>query len=174
MAKMRSPAARPFAADSDDDSSSEDEQAKGTWRALVQPTRDTPPAASPSARAGPAKPKDRLEFQADDFVLVDGAQGGCSVAKVKEVVDDSEHVLVRWYGPERARAAIPELARWYPMWLTTSGSSVAAAHSKRGYQPDEHEVDRARIVYTFPDLDDDQTLPQPALRFLQPGGAKQS
>jgi hypothetical protein len=172
MAKMRSPAARPFQADSDDDSGSDDErQGQGTWRALVPPASDTELQASPSARAGPAKPMDRLQLQADDFVLVESARGGCSVAKVTEVDDDSEHVRVRWYGPGRAHAAIPELARWLPMWLTGSGSSVAAAYSRRGYQPDEHEVDRRRVVYTFPDLQDDLTLPQPVLRFLQHGGA---
>jgi hypothetical protein len=111
------------------------------------------------------------EFQTDDFVLVDGAQGGCSVARVTEVDADSEHVRVRWYGPEQARVAIPALTRWLPMWLTGSGSSVAAAHSRRGYQPDEHEIDRRRVRYTLQDLDKNQTLPQAVLQYLQRGGA---
>ncbi len=84
---------------------------------------------------------------------------------------DSEHVLVRWYGPEQARVATPELARCLPMWLTGSGSSVAAAHARRGYQLDQHEVDRRRVRYTFQDLDKNQTLPQPVLQYLQRGGA---
>ena len=173
MAKARNPARRPFQADSSDDDSSSDteHQGQGTRRALVPPAADARLPASTSARAGPAKPMDRLKLQADDFVLVESAQGGCSVARVTEVGDDSEHVRVRWYGPERARAAIPELARWLPMWLTGSGSSVAATYSRRGYNPDEHEVDRRRICYTFPDLQDDLTLPQPVLHFLQRGGA---
>jgi ribosomal protein L21E len=175
-AKMRSPAARPFAADSEDDSAGSENEHLGprTWRALVQPTRNVPPATSPTRGAGPAKPLDRLSVQPDDFVLVDGVGGGCSLAKVMKVEEDSDQVLVRWYGPERARASIPELARWLPMWATGSGSSVATAHPKRGYQPDEHDVDRQRISFVFTDLDDDQTLPQPVLQFLQHDGAKQS
>jgi hypothetical protein len=117
---------------------------------------------------------DRLQVQADDFVLVDNATGGCSVAKVSQVDEEADHVRVRWYGPERARVSIPELARWLPLWTTSSGSSVAAAHSKRGYVPDEHEISRQRISYSFADLDDDQQLPQHVLQFLQRGGAKQS
>ena len=97
---------------------------------------------------------------------MDNVEGECSLGKVL-MVDDSEHVLVRWYGPEKSRAMMPALARWLPLWTTTTGSSVAAAAPKRGYLPDEFDVDRQRISFTFPDLDDDQTLPQPALRFLQ-------
>jgi hypothetical protein len=41
----------------------------GGRRTLVSPAREAEQRASPSARAGPAKPMEKLQFQADDVVL---------------------------------------------------------------------------------------------------------
>jgi hypothetical protein len=143
------------------DNSGSDNKSQVPGRALACPERYPDPPSPPSVQAEAA----RRQLQTDDFVLVENAQGGCGVATVVQVYNESDRVRLHWYGPERGQATIL-LARWLPRWVSESGSSMVAASARCGLRPDEHETDWRRIVHSFDDLDDDQTLPPSVLRFL--------
>ena len=170
---QRLPFSAPIESDDDDDGA----QAPGA----AAPSATAPHQAQTSARARSlesaeqydkmlaarqAKPGLTLPLAEDDYVIVargPDQPGELAIGQLRDVADT--HVTVHWHDCPDASLPTPQQA-WWPLYRNNKGELTPSQLPLLRQKAEIYEVDRDRVLYTFPALTNESRLPHDVVQFL--------
>jgi transposase InsO family protein len=174
---QRLPFSEPRELDSDDDGA----QAPGAQAPGDHPPRHNgakaPGAAAPRFEkaeqrdkmlaARQAKPGLTLPLAEDDYVIVargPDQPGELAIGQLRSVADT--HVTVHWHDCPDASLPTPQQA-WWPLYRNSRGELRPSQLPPARQKAEIYEVDRDRVLYTFPALTVESRLPHDVVQFLE-------
>ena len=114
-----------------------------------------------------AKPGLTLPLAEDDYVIVargPDQPGELAIGQLRGVADT--HVTVHWHDCQDASLPTPKQA-WWPLYRNSRGDLRPSQLPPARQKAEIYEVDRDRVLYTFPALTVESRLPHDVVHFLE-------
>jgi len=114
-----------------------------------------------------AKPGLTLPLAEDDYVIVargPDQPGEPAIGQLRDVADT--HVTVHWHDCPDTSLPTPQQA-WWPLYRNSRGELTPSQLPLLRQKAEIYEVDRDRVLYTFPALTNESRLPHDVVQFLE-------